>query len=496
MAAGALGLQNDSQTSNARPQAVVLTLEGAVTPTMADYLSREIEIASQAGNELVIIEIDTPGGLVDSMRKINQSILNSDTPVATYVYPSGARSASAGLYIMYAAHISAMAPATNTGAATPVQIGGAPSPNDAPQDASDEGDDQSDSQLDNQDTDEQSGGESESGEGTDTIIDAIESVRPSSQPSTPPLSNDDALREKAINDAAASIRALAELRGRNAEWAERAVREAVSVTEQEALALGVIDYVADDLDDLLEMINGTEVETPSGPKTQNTDNMLLTRVLPTALEKVLGFFANPNVAAILMSLGTTGIIIEMWNPGSVLPGVVGIISLLLGLYSFQVLPFNWLGVALIIVGIIFMGLEAYTPTFGVIGLIGLACFAAGLYIVFPDGMRVSNNIIIGSVAIAGGFLALVLFAIAGSRGGGPMLGGEAVKKREGVVDEWDGLSGHVIVEGERWRARSQTPLSPGDRIRVVDVDGLELVVRKAKAERKARQTDALPGEAS
>ena len=296
-----------------------------------------------------------------------------------------------------------------------------------------------------------------------------------------PASNEDALRSKIINDSVAYIRALAEERGRNADWAELAVRDGVSVTHNEALALGVVDLIADDLEDLLRQIDGRTVTTAAGEKTISTANMQLSRAEPTLVEQVLNFIANPNVAVILMSLATTGIIIEMWNPGSIFPGVVGIMCLLLGLYAFQVLPFNWLGVALMGVGVILMAVEAYAPTFGLAGLVGLASIASGMVVLFPRGFEVSP-LVIGSILVTmGGFLALVLFALIGSRSHGPMIGGDAIRRREGVVDDWDGKEGHVIVEGERWRARADKPLQPGDKIKVVDVDGLILVVRQAKA---------------
>lgn len=450
---------------------VILTLDGAVTPPSAQYLAREIQAASDAGKELIIIEIDTPGGLMDSMKTIIKAILASNTPVATYVSPQGARSASAGLYIMYSAHVSAMAPATNTGAATPVEIGGAPS-KDSPLDENpiqideEAGADENESVTDPAPTD---------------LGDEAEENGANSEPTAAPLSTPDALRAKIINDSVAYIRALAEQSGRNADWGESAVRDAVSVTANEALELGVIDFIASDIDDLLQQINGHTVTVASGEKTLDTENLRLERVEPTMVERILGFFANPNVAVILMSLATTGIIIEMWNPGSIFPGALGLVFLVLGFYSFQVLPFNWLGVALMGVGVIFMTLEAYTPTFGLIGLAGLILFGFGLFVVFPDGFRVSATVIGTMLAIAGALLGLALVAIVGSRSHGPMIGGEAIRKREGVVDEWNGKEGWVIVEGERWRARADKPLSRGDKIRVIEIDGLVLVVKQAKA---------------
>ena len=468
--------QNPAETNRT---GVILTLNGAVTPPAAQYLEREIKAASDAGKELVIIEIDTPGGLMDSMKTIIKAILASETPVATYVSPQGARSASAGLYIMYSAQISAMAPATNTGAATPVEIGGAPS-EDSPFDENDPGIEPEENLRETLQPVESEGG-ADAEETEDTRESAPEELRDQDQTVSEPLSNDNALRSKIINDSVAYIRALAEERGRNADWAESAVRDAASVTANQALELGVVDIVADDIDDLLTQMHGRTVSVASGEKTLDTENLRLDRIEATLVERILNFIADPNVAVILMSLATTGIIIEMWNPGSIFPGVVGILCLLLGFYAFQVLPFNWLGLALIGVGAGMILLEAYTPTLGIVGIVGLLVFGFGLFVVFPEGFRVSTGVIGTILAVAGAFLGLILFAIVGSRGHGPMIGSEAIRKREGVVDEWNGKEGWVIVEGERWRARADKPLSPGDKVRVIEVDGLVLVVKQAKA---------------
>ena len=457
----AFGLNAVAQ--NPAAKGVILSLNGPVTPPIAQYLEREISAASDAGAELIVLEIDTPGGLVDSMKTINKAILASNTPVATFVSPQGARSASAGLYIMYAAHVSAMAPYTNTGAATPVSVGG-----DQPTDERPKPDTNNEETGDQDAADKDSGAPDNDNEAADETTDA-------------PLGNSDALRAKAINDSVAYIRSLAEERGRNADWAESAVRDAASVTAREALELGVIDLIADDVDDLLAKIDGREVTTIEGQKTLDTKNLALERVEPTFVETILGFIANPNVAVILMSLATTGIVIEMWNPGSIFPGTIGALCLLFGLYAFQVLPFNWLPLMIMALGILLIVVEAYTPVFGLSGITGLGLFAAGAYFLFPPALRVSPSVIIAMVSIVGGLLGLVLIALIGSRSHGPMIGSEAIRKREGYVDDWNGNEGWVIVEGERWRARADKPLSPGDKIRVVEVDGLVLVVKQARA---------------
>jgi membrane-bound serine protease (ClpP class) len=461
LAASLVAVGAIAQTDASPSHAVALKLDGPVTPANAAYLAREIQNASELNKDLTIIEIDTPGGLVDSMKTIIKAILASKTPVVTFVSPQGARSASAGLYIMYAAHVSAMAPNTNTGAATPIELGGAPN---------------------NENPFEEQGKDGANGDDGATSPEAEGEPAPAPEPgeTIAPLGNADAMRAKVINDSVAYIRALAEEHGRNADWAEKAVREAASVTSREALELGVIDYVADDLDDLLRQIDGKSIETVAGEKTLRTQNMSIERIEPSLIEKILGFIADPNVALILMSLATTGIIIEMWNPGSIFPGALGAICLVLGLYAFQVLPFSWLGAVLMGIGAILIVVEAYTPTFGLVGVAGLALFGAGMYLIFPEGFRVSTGLIASVIAAVGGFLALILFAVVGSRSQGPMIGAEAIRKREGVVDDWNGKEGWVIVEGERWRARSDKPLSPGDKVKVIEIDGLVLVVRQAK----------------
>lgn len=468
-----LGLSAFAQNAERARSGVVLSLDGPVTPPVADYLAREIKAANEAKKDLILIEIDTPGGLVDSMHTIVKAIRGSATPVATFVYPEGARSASAGLYIMYAAHVSAMAPSTNTGAATPVNMGGE-GVDETPRapDSGTEQDAKPEPEID------PSGAEKAAG----AAADALDDIRPSATnpADASPPSSSESMRAKQINDSVAYIRALAEETGRNADWAETAVREAASVSANEALRLNVIDVIATSTDDLLAKIDGRKVRTAAGEVTLATKDLSLTRIEPTLAERILGFLANPNVAVILMSLATTGLIIEMWNPGSILPGILGLICLLLGLYAFQVLPYSWLGAALMLAGALFIAVEAYTPTLGLVGLAGLLLFGAGAYLVFPDTFRVSTSVILTILVSVGAFLGIILMAVAGSRSHGPLIGSEAIRRREGFVDEWHGREGWVIIEGERWRARSDKPMSKGDRVKVIEIDGLVLVVRQAK----------------
>ncbi len=483
-----------AQEGGAAQRGVVLTLNGAVTPANGNYLVREIEAANTAGVDLIIMEIDTPGGLMDSMKSIIKAMLASDTPVVTYVSPQGARSASAGLYIMYAAQVSAMAPATNTGSATPIQMGG------GGDGGSDRGLEEILDRLEKMDKDDaaspvEDASDEQSGE-TDAapveeaapiVEEPNEGIRqePVDEDGRPvDISNDASMRGKIIEDSVAYIRGLAQLRGRNADWAEKAVRPpSASVTSSEALELGVIEIIAKDRADLLRQLDGKKVQTAAGEVTISTADMVITDIAPQAWEKILSFFANPNVAAILISLGTLGLTVELWNPGSIFPGIFGALCLALGLYAMNLLPHDSLFLIVIGLGALLLIIEAFTPSFGLIGLTGLLTLATGLWFLFPEEFRVSKELIAGIVLIGGAFLGLILYAVVGSRSHGPLIGAEAIRKREGKVDQWDAQKGkgYVIVEGERWQARSTQPLKPGDKIRVINVDGIVLVVKSASA---------------
>lgn len=412
--------------------ATLLNLDGAVTPTVATYIEDGIEAANADGDEFVLLEIDTPGGLVTAMEDIVKAMKASDVPVVTYVAPEGARALSAGFYILYGSDVAAMAPSTTTGAATPVSLGG-----DAPAPASEEGED-----------------------------------------AEPDLSSEASMRRKVIESSVAYVRGLAVESGRNVEFAEAAVRDGDSITAREALEAGVIEIVARDRDALLAQLDGREVTTRAGPVTIQTEGLTFERVEMTTLQAILHFLADPNVAAILMTLGTTGLIVELWNPGSIFPGALGAMCLALGLYSFSVLPFEGLYAALMVVGVVLITVEAFTPTFGLAGLAGLGMVGAGLYYVFPADLRIGWGVLIGILIGMGAFLGAVLWALVRSRGHGPLTGGEALLRAEGQVIEWQGAEGWVLVHGERWRARAKAPLSPGERVRVVAKEGLVLTVRR------------------
>ncbi|MCH8169436.1 MAG: nodulation protein NfeD, partial [Proteobacteria bacterium] len=418
-----------------------------------------IATAAERNAEVLILRIYTPGGLADSMREIITEILASPTPVIGYVAPSGAHAASAGTYILYATHVAAMAPGTNLGAATPVQLGGlpgAPSPKDDKPDAGGgtegaAGEDETD-------------GETDSGDG-------IGSLAPS-----------EAMNAKATNDAVAFIRSLAELHGRNADWAERAVREAASLSSAQALEQGVIDLVADDVDGLLAAIDGRSV-TIGG-----AERVLATRGLPVEfleqdpITRMLGVLSNPNVALMLMMIGVYGIIFEFMNPGSVVPGVVGAICLTLGLYALNQLPLDYAGLALVGLGIAFMVAEAFTPTFGILGFGGLIAFVIGAAMLVDTDVpayQVSWWVIGVMAALSGAVLTLLLgFTLRAYRR--PVVSGVAqLVGAEARVLDWSGGGGHVWAAGERWQASAGRDLAVGDPVRVRRVDGLTLVVEPA-----------------
>lgn len=420
-------------------EVVVITLDGAISPASADYAVRGIRKASESGAALVVIRLDTPGGLDKSMRSIIKAILASRTPVATYVAPGGARAASAGTYILYASHIAAMAPATNLGAATPVAIGiggdegGKPGPKGADKDK----------------------------------------AAPSSGES---------MRSKAINDAAAYIRGLAEMRGRNAEWAERAVREAVSLSATEARKLKVIDVLARDVPDLLAQVHGRKVTAAGTERALSTADAALTEVEPDWRTQLLMVITDPSIAVILMMIGIYGLIFEFMNPGFMLPGIAGGICLLIGLYALQLLPINYAGIALILLGLAFIVAEAFVPSFGVLGLGGLAALAIGMVILIdPDtapGLHIPLPFIAGFTVMMGVAVFATAWLALRARRQPVVSGREDMKGAEGVVLGDFEREGWARVKGEMWRVTSGVPLKAGERVRVVGMSGLTLTVEK------------------
>ena len=417
----------------------VLEINGAIGPATSHYVVRGLNAASRGGSRLVVIEMDTPGGLDSSMRDIIRAILASPVPVATYVAPPGARAASAGTYILYASQIAAMAPATNLGAATPVSIGGEePAPPPLP------------------------GGKTPAGKGSGS-----ESPK---EPGT-------ALERKVVNDAVAYIRGLAELRGRNADWAEQAVRGAASLTATDALKQKVIDIVARDLPELLAGIDGRDVRVGDRTVKLATRDLTVERVVPDWRTELLAVITNPTVAYGLMLIGIWGLLLEGYNPGAVLPGVVGSICLLIALFAFQILSVNYAGLALVVLGTAMIIAEFFFPTYGSLGAGGLIAFIVGSLILFDTdvpGMHIARSLIaalatVGALIIAGiVYLATRSMRAPVATGTQGMVGDFAE-----VVADFSG-KGRVRYGGELWNARSDTALRAGDTARIVKVEGLTL----------------------
>jgi membrane-bound serine protease (ClpP class) len=401
----------------------VLTLDDAIGPASAEYVASGLSRAADDHAQLVVLAIDTPGGLESSMRLTVQAILVSSVPVISYVSPSGARAASAGTYILYASHLAAMAPGTHLGAATPVQLGLQPAP-----------------------------------------------------------SEDDTLTRKQISDASAFLRGLAQLRGRNAEWAERAVREAVSLTDAEALKMNVVEYQAKDLSDLLQQLEGKNLNVDGRDVQLHTANALVVRDDPNWRIRLLTAITNPNVALILMMVGIIGLIIEVLNPGSAAGGVIGGICLLVALYALQLLPVSYVGVALIMLGVVLMVAEAFLPTFGVIGFGGIIAFVGGATMLMDTkapGFAIALPLIV-TVAVVSALCLVALVGVAlKSRKRLPVSGDAGLVGSLTTIIRLqadDPLGGWVQLQGEQWQVLSQAPLRPGQRVRVVARLGLRLEV--------------------
>ncbi len=428
---------------------VLLTLDGAVSPATADYAVRGIRQAASKGASLVILQMDTPGGLDTAMRSVIKEILASPVPVAVFVAPSGARAASAGTYILYASHIAAMAPGTNLGAATPVAIG-IGQPGKQPDKESDKKPARS----------KKKGGAKED-----------EKTAPAPE---------DTMSRKQVHDAAAYIRSLAQLRGRNAQWGERAVREAVSLSAHEALKMRVIDLLARDVKDLLSKLQGRKVTVQGVERSLETKDAEVIALEPDWRSRLLAVIANPSVALILMMLGIYGLIFEMWNPGFVLPGVIGGICLLLALYAFQLLPINYAGLGLILLGIAFIVAEAFLPSFGALGIGGVVALAIGAVILIdPEagaGYTIPIPLVAAISAVGGGIVFFTVFYALKARKRPVVSGQEQMIGTIGEVLEDFDSEGWARVEGERWRIASDRPLQRGQKVRVTGMMGLTLRV--------------------
>ena len=422
-----------SQAGSSSSNIVQLRISGAIGPASADYFIRSLENITEQ-TELVILQLDTPGGLDSSMRDIVKAIINSSIPIVSFVAPSGARAASAGTYILYASHIAAMAPGTNLGAATPVKIGGI-SPPKLPK----PGDDK-----------KPEGGLEQ-----------------------------DAMKQKMINDAAAYIRGLAEMHDRNKDWAELAVRKAASLSAKEALQKNVINILANDVNDLVKQLEGRIITIHNTQRTLNTTGKTVIKVDPDWRSRLLSVITNPNVAYILMLVGIYGLIFEFSNPGAILPGTVGAISLVLALYAFQLLPINYAGLALILLGLALMVAEAFEPSFGVLGIGGIIAFVFGSIILMDTkapGFGIDIAVIIGFTLISATLLFFIIgMALKARRrpvvsGLEELIGSEAI-----VVNDFDEL-GSVTVHSETWKAHTKSSVHKGESVKVTDVNGLTLEV--------------------
>lgn len=428
---GAEGVETVATERQDTRTVIVLDVKGAIGPVTTEYLRQGFAAAKDAS--VIVVRIDTPGGLVTSMREIVQMFLASPVPVITYVAPSGARAASAGTYMLYGSHLAAMAPGTNLGAATPVLMGGAPQPlnNDADKD----------------------------------------------QPAPA-----DAMTAKSVNDAVAYIRALAALQGRNADWAEDAVRKAASLSANDALKLGVIEIVAPDLDTLLAKADGRSVNLGGRQVVLHTADLEIVGVPPDWRAKLLGFLANPTLAYMLMLIGIYGIIFEVINPGALFPGVIGAICLILAFFALNMLPINATGAGLVLLGIALMTAEAFAPSFGVLGIGGVLAFGLGSLFMFEKvpGFHLSLGVVI-TATIASALLLIVVLAAAIRAHRHVVVSGDAVMiGAVGTVLSWSGESGTVFVHGERWRARAGVPApATGAHVRIIARDGLTLAVEPA-----------------
>jgi membrane-bound serine protease (ClpP class) len=449
--AGVIQAQTTAPTDSAgrqAPRVVVADLGGVIGPAQADWADQVLARAADTGATAVLLRIDTPGGLSTAMRDIIQSILNSPVPVIGWVGPSGSRAASAGTYILYACHVAAMAPGTNLGAATPVQVGGGGLPG---------------------------GGSPDADEGTG---EADKADNGQTAPADP-------MKQKAVEDAVAYIRSLAEMRGRNADWAERAVREAASLAAEEAVADNVVDFLAANQRAVLDQAHGRTVTTAAGTLTLALTGAATESMEPGWRTRLLQVLANPNVAYILMLIGIYGLIFELANPGAIVPGVLGGIALLLALYAFQTLPVNYAGLALIGLGILFFVGEALVPSFGALGVGGLIAFVLGSIMLMDTdvpALEIAWPVIVTASVVTGAFiLGVAAMAAKGHRrqpvsGAGHLVGHTAV-----AVEALD-PEGRVRFEGELWRARAARPVAKGAQVRIDRMEGLTLAVSPLEEE--------------
>ena len=418
--------------SNVTSTAILLEVKGPIGPPSVSYIERALKDAASRQSPLLILQLDTPGGLDASMREIIQLLMTSPVPVVTFVAPSGARAASAGTYILYASHVAAMAPGTNLGAATPVQLGGVTDPGRQESDA-------------------------------DNLS----------------YSRESDMQSKIINDAEAYLRSLAQLRGRNVEWAVEAVRNAKSLSAEEALQKNVIDIVATHVPDLLAQLDGKEIKLIHQTQALRTSGLTIKKIEPDWHTQLLSFITNPNVAYILMLIGIYGLIFEFATPGTLIPGIVGAVSLMLSLYAFQVLPISYAGFALMLFGLALMIAEAFAPSFGILGLGGGLAFIIGSIFLMDTsapGYGISPALVgtLGLLNLA--FFAFVLGAVIQARRRPVVTGADIMVGTKAVALENFGSEGKVKTRGEIWQARSPVPVQAEQDLKITGTDGLVLLV--------------------
>lgn len=437
-----LPVQADNPEPGPGGAALILHIRGPIGPATADFIRDGFKTALSRSAELIILAMDTPGGLSESMRAIIKIILDSPVPVTGFVYPSGSRAASAGTYILYAVHIAAMAPGTNLGAATPINIGGGGIP--LP--------------------------------GREKTPPDEDGKKPSADPPS-----ESAMEVKIVNDAAAYIRSLAELRGRNADWAEQSVREGVSLSVNEALEENVIDVVATDVGALLQEIDGWQVTLGDRLITLNTAGLKTETITPGWRIRLLSILTNPNIAFILLLVGVYGLIFEFAHPGAIGPGVVGGICLLLGFYALNVLPLNYAGLGFLLFSIALMVAEAFAPSFGILGISGVVAFILAAMMLFESdipGFRISWPVIAVAAAVSSGLMIFLLGYAWRAQRRPVTTGREGLIGKQAEVMEWSENRGYVRVCGERWKAVGGGGFAPRDRVEVCEQRGLVLEVQK------------------
>ncbi|HEX3635741.1 MAG TPA: nodulation protein NfeD [Paraburkholderia sp.] len=504
-----------AQAAVAPNSVVVIPVNGAISPASADFIVRSLQRAAEDRAQLAVLQLDTPGGLDTSMRQIIKAILGSAVPVATFIAPSGARAASAGTYIVYASHIAAMAPGTNLGAATPIQmgIGGAepPAGGGMPGLPGTGGGGGAGAQKTEPGV-PASAGSVKSASSTSSASSANPADSSASAPSGAlPLDTQATELRKQVHDAAAYIRGLAQMRGRNAVWAERAVREAVSLSASEALAQHVVDLNARDIPDLLRQLDGRTIGTSHGDVKLSTANAPVVTLEADWRSQFLAVITDPNVALVLLMIGMYGLFFEFANPGFVLPGVVGAISLLMGLFAMQMLPVNYVGLGLIFLGIAFLIGEAFLPTFGSLGFGGVVAFVIGALMLIDTDvpgygipLPLIAAVVVFSVAFVFGVSRLALHArrkpvVTGSEGligsvgvvlDGGLLPEGGLLPGDAAADATAGgtLAGWAQVHGERWRVSSTAPVAAGHAVRVTARRGLTLTVVPAETRQQGERS--------